>query len=162
MKFFSSQRTETCCKRRGILYFIMCPSFIKIAYVPFSCFDLKILIYKAKIEIFFRGYTCNNLESTPKIGKKLPLTYLGIVRKLMANQKTFQNSFSQNSSCTLQYGSLLDSHSPKLEPNNHWNKRTDQYFASFVETAEQYFRSVEKECTQTFLRIAKVTMSNQP
>ena len=54
----------------------------------FSYFDLKIPIYKAKIEKNFQG-VCQKLSIPPidpKIGKKLPLTYLGIVWKFQANQ----------------------------------------------------------------------------
>ena len=58
----------------------------------FSYFDLKIPIYKLKNENFFQG-VCQKLSIppiNPKIGQKLPLTYLGKVRKFQANQKNFQ------------------------------------------------------------------------
>ena len=63
----------------------------------FSYFDLKIPFYKAKIENFFQG-VCQKLSIPPKnhkIGQKLPLTYLGKVRKFQANQKNFRKKFSQ-------------------------------------------------------------------
>ena len=58
----------------------------------FSYFDLKIPIYKAKIENFFQE-VCQKLSMPPinlKNGQKLPLTYLGKVRKSQANQKNLQ------------------------------------------------------------------------
>ena len=63
----------------------------------FSYFDLKIPFYKAKIEKFFQG-VCQKLSIppiNPKIGQKLPLTYLGIVRKFQANQKNLQKKISK-------------------------------------------------------------------
>ena len=58
----------------------------------FSYFDFKIRIYKAKIEKNFQG-VCQKLSIppiSPKIGQKLPLTYLRIVRKFQANQIIFR------------------------------------------------------------------------
>ena len=64
----------------------------------FSYFDLKIPIYKAKIEYFFQGI-CQKLSiplMDPKIGKRLSLTYLGIVRKFQVNQKIQKICFPKN------------------------------------------------------------------
>ena len=57
----------------------------------------KFQFIRQKSKIFFQG-VCQKLSIppiNPKIGQKLPLTYLGIVRKFQANQKNLRKKFFQ-------------------------------------------------------------------